>query len=115
MYWGLLACSFVAFAGSTEFIPELNTQLKLVPFTYEFKVTLTSLMVFDYMGCWVVEYVFKALFSDLKAKDIAIRRPEQIEREERRKREAAEKVEQERIKAIEEKRGVANTMPTQKR
>lgn len=115
MYWGLIACSFVAFAGSTEFIPELNTQLKLVPFTYEFKVTLTSLMVFDYVGCWLVEYVFKALFSDLKAKDIAIRRPEQIERDEKRQREAAEKIEEERIKAIEEKRGVLNTMAAQKK
>ncbi|KAK5086529.1 putative cation-transporting ATPase 1 [Lithohypha guttulata] len=123
MYWGLIACSFVAFAGSTEFIPELNEKLRLVPFTYNFKVTLTTLMVLDYVGCWVVEYVFKALFSDLKPKDISIRRPDQLERDEKRRREAAEKLEEERnkaieekIKAIEEKRGVANTTgPVKKR
>ncbi|KAK5091907.1 putative cation-transporting ATPase 1 [Exophiala xenobiotica] len=109
MYYGLIACSFVAFAGSTELIPELSERLRLVPFTSEFKWTLTALMVIDYVGCWVVEFVFKALFSDLKAKDIAVRRPEQVEREETRKREAAEKIEQERIRLIEEKRGVANT------
>lgn len=109
MYYGLIACSFVAFAGSTELIPELSEKLRLVPFTSEFKWTLTTLMVIDYVGCAAVEFVFKALFSDLKAKDIAIRRPEQVEREEARKREAAEKIEQERIRLIEEKRGVANT------
>lgn len=107
MYWGLLACSFVAFAGSTEFIPELSDKLRLVPFTYNFKVTLTTLMIVDYMGCWLVEYVFKALFSDLKPKDIAIRRPEQVERDDRRRKEAAEKLEAERVKAAEEKRAAA--------
>lgn len=109
MYYGLLACSFVAFAGSTEFIPELSQKLRLVPFTYEFKVTLTTLMIVDYCGCWVVEYIFKALFSDLKPKDISIRRPEQVARDDKRKADAAAKIEAERIRAIEEKRGVINT------
>lgn len=109
MYWGLLACSFVAFAGSTEFIPELNEKLRLVPFTYEFKVVLTTLMVLDYVGCAAVEYVFKLFFSDLKPKDIAIRRPDQIEREEKRKQEAEAKKQAEKDRAIEEKRGVAAT------
>lgn len=108
MYWGLLACSFVAFAGSTEFIPELNDKLRLVPFPGNFKVTLTMLMIGDYIACWIVEQIFKALFSDLKPRDIAIRRPEQVERDEKRRQEALEKAEKERIEAIENARGVAN-------
>jgi manganese-transporting P-type ATPase len=107
MYWGLLACSFVAFAGSTEFIPELNEQLRLVKFTSEFKWTLTSLMVIDFCGCWVVERVFKSLFSDFRPKDIAIKRPDQVKRDDERRRVAAEKAEEERVKAVEMKRGVA--------
>jgi cation-transporting ATPase 13A1 len=108
MFWGLVACSFVAFAGSTEFLPELNEKLRLVPFTSEFKWTLTSLMIIDYCGCWVVEQVFKRAFSDFRPKDISIRRPDQMERDDKRKREIMEKAEQERIEAIERKRGVLN-------
>ena len=108
MYWGLIACSFVALAGSTEFIPELNSRLRLVKFTDSFKFTLTTLMLVDYVGCWLVEQVFKKFFSDLKPRDIAIRRPDQIEKEETRRREALEKVEKERVEAIEKARGVAN-------
>jgi cation-transporting ATPase 13A1 len=109
MYWGLLACSFVAFAGSTEFLPELSDRLRLVPFTFEFKWTLTALMVADFAGCWVVEQIFKSLFSDFRPKDIAIKRPDQVERDDRRKKELAEKAEQERIAEIERKRGVADS------
>lgn len=109
MYWGLLACSFVAFSGSTEFLPELNDKLRLVPFTSEFKWTLTALMIVDYCGCWVVEQVFKTLFSDFRPKDIAIKRPDQVARDEKRKREFAEKAERERIEAIERRRGVLDT------
>ncbi|KIW77039.1 hypothetical protein Z517_09485 [Fonsecaea pedrosoi CBS 271.37] len=114
MYWGLLACSFVAFAGSTEFLPELSEKLRLVPFTSEFKWALTTLMVADFVGCWIVEQIFKYLFSDFRPKDIAIKRPDQVERDDKRKRELAAKAEQERIEEIERKRGVANntTPPT---
>jgi len=108
MYWGLLACSFVAFSGSTEFIPELNNRLRLVPFSSEFKWTLTVLMIVDYCGCWVVEQIFKRAFSDFRPKDIAIRRPDQVERDEQRKRVALEQAEKDRIEAIERARGVAN-------
>ena len=107
MYWGLLGCSFVAFAGSTEFLPELSDRLRLVKFTSEFKWTLTTLMIVDYCGCWVAEQVFKYFFSDLKPKDIAVKRPDQIERDEGRRREAREKMEAERNEAIEKARGVA--------
>jgi len=109
MYWGLLACSFVAFAGSTEFLPELNSKLRLVPFTSEFKWTLTTLMIVDYCGCWVVEQIFKSLFSDFRPKDIAIKRPDQVARDDKRKKDLADKAEQERIAEIERKRGVADS------
>ncbi|KAJ5561313.1 ATPase P-type K/Mg/Cd/Cu/Zn/Na/Ca/Na/H-transporter [Penicillium sp. DV-2018c] len=85
MYWGLVAASGVAFSCATEFIPELNEKLRLVPFTNEFKVTLTVLMIFDYGGCWLIENVLKHFFSDFRPKDIAIRRPDQLKREEARK------------------------------
>ncbi len=109
MYWGLLACSFVAFAGSTEFFPELNEKLRLVKFSSEFKWTLTTLMIVDYCGCWVVEQVFKRAFSDFRPKDIAIKRPDQVERDDRRRKEAKEKAEAERLAAVEKARGVANS------
>lgn len=85
MYWGLLLVSGVAFSCATEFIPELNEKLKLVPFTSEFKIMLTSMMVLDYAGCWIIEKGLKTMFSDYKPKDIALRRPDQIKREEERK------------------------------
>ncbi|CAG8294466.1 unnamed protein product [Penicillium olsonii] len=85
MYWGLVAASGVAFSCATEFIPELNEKLRLVPFTTEFKVTLTVLMIFDYGGCWIIENVLKHLFSDFRPKDIAVRRPDQLKREADRK------------------------------
>ncbi|KIV98042.1 hypothetical protein PV10_01734 [Exophiala mesophila] len=115
MYWGLLACSFVAFAGSTEFIPELNDKLRLVPFSSEFKWTLTSLMIIDFCGCWVVEQVFKHMFSDFRPKDIANKRPDQVARDDQRRKAAMEKAEQERIAEIEKKRGVANSQAPAKR
>ncbi|BCS22090.1 ion-transporting P-type ATPase SPF1 [Aspergillus puulaauensis] len=92
MYWGLVAASGVAFSCATEFVPELNEKLRLVPFSNEFKVTLTVLMALDYGGCWVIENVLKTLFSDFQPKDIAERRPDQLQREgERKQKEALEK------------------------
>jgi cation-transporting ATPase 13A1 len=96
MYLGILLVSGLAFACSTELIPELNEQLKLVPFTEEFKTKLTASMIVDYGGCWLVERALKWGFSDFRPKDIALRRPEQMEREE--KRQAVEKAEEERKK-----------------
>ncbi|PGH23101.1 hypothetical protein AJ80_02875 [Polytolypa hystricis UAMH7299] len=86
MYWGLILTSGVAFSCATEFIPELNEKLRLVPFTADFKFTLTALMVVDYAGCWIVENFLKRNFSDYRPKDIAVRRPDQLVREEERKR-----------------------------
>jgi cation-transporting ATPase 13A1 len=86
MYLGILAVSGLAFACSTEFIPELNEKMKLVPFTEEFRFKMTATMVVDYVGCYVIEKGLKAWFSDYRPKDIAIRRPEQLVREEKRQK-----------------------------
>ena len=86
MYWGLVGASAVAFSCATEFIPELNEKLRLVPFSTEFKFVLTVLMSVDYAGCWVIENVLKKFFSDYQPKDIAVRRQDQLRREMERKR-----------------------------
>jgi manganese-transporting P-type ATPase len=108
MYWGIIGVSAIAFSCSTEFIPEINEKMRLVPFTSDFKTTLTVTMILDYVGCWVIEKGLKAMFSDYRPKDIAIRRPDQLEREKKRAEEAlAEKIrleeeaEQKKIEAIE--------------
>lgn len=84
MYWGLVGVSLVAFSCSTEFIPEINERLKLVPFSLNFKIVMTSVMVVDYVGCYIIEKVLKRAFSDFRPKDIAVRRPDQIKAEETR-------------------------------
>ena len=85
MYWGLVLVSGVAFSCSTEFIPELNERLRLVPFSTAFKGTMTAVMIIDYLGCYAIENVLKNAFSDFRPKDIAERRPDQIKAEEERK------------------------------
>lgn len=77
MYWGLIGVAGVAFSCATEFIPELNEKLRLVPFSYEFKMTMTIVMVLDFGVCWIIEKCLKFLFSDYRPKDIAVRRPDQ--------------------------------------
>jgi cation-transporting ATPase 13A1 len=84
MYWGIIGVSAIAFSCSTEFIPEINEKMRLVPFTAEFKTTMTVTMIVDYLGCYVIEKVLKAAFSDYKPKDIAVRRPDQLAREQKR-------------------------------
>lgn len=102
MFYGILGVTGIAFACSTELIPELNDKMKLVPFTAEFKNTMTTVMVLDYVACYVIEVVLKYLFSDLRARDIAERRPEQLERERARKAaEAKAKEEEEERKQLE--------------
>ena len=107
MYYGIVLVTAVAFSCATEFVPEINEQLKLVPFTTEFKITMTTVMVLDYCGCWIIEKVLKNLFSDFRPKDIAERRPEQIEREEARRREEEEKIHAEKVAALEKALGKA--------
>ncbi|KAG9997433.1 putative cation transporting ATPase, partial [Aureobasidium melanogenum] len=107
MYYGIVMVTAVAFSCATEFVPEINEQLKLVPFTTEFKITMTTVMILDYCGCWVIEKVLKQLFSDFRPKDIAIRRPDQLAIESQRKKEEEDKIEQERIAALEKELGKA--------
>lgn len=85
MFWGIIGVTAIAFSCSTEFIPEINEQMKLVKFSGEFKTTMTAVMIIDYVGCWVIEVVLKRLFSDFRPRDIADRRPDQLEREQARK------------------------------
>ena len=87
MFYGIIGVSAVAFACSTEFIPELNENMQLVPFVAEFRTKMTTVMVIDYAACWIIEVVLKQLFSDFRPRDIAARRPEQLERERVRKAE----------------------------
>jgi manganese-transporting P-type ATPase len=104
MYYGLVLVAGVAFSCATEFVPEINTRLRLVPFTTEFKVVITTLMLVDYCGCWLIEQGFKRAFSDYKPKEIAVRRKDQLEREAERKRlekeEAERKIEEEKAKKL---------------
>lgn len=81
MYYGIVGVSGIAFACSTELIPELNEGMKLVPFTEEFKSTMTAVMLLDFGACFMIERALKALFSDYRARDIAERRPDQVKRE----------------------------------
>ena len=90
MYYGIVGVSAVAFSCSTEFIPEINEKLRLVPFTPIFKLILTATMVGDYLGCLVIENLLKAAYSDFRPKDIAVRRRDQLEKEERRRRKELE-------------------------
>lgn len=99
MYWGIIGVSAIAFSCSTEFIPEINEKMRLVPFTSDFKFKMTAVMIIDYVGCFIIEKILKALFSDYKPKDIAIRRPDQLAREEARKAQALK----DKYKADEEK------------
>ena len=93
MYWGLVLVSGVAFSCSTEFIPEINEKLKLVKFSDAFKFTMTTVMILDYVGCYIIEKGLKWAFSDFRPKDIAIRRPDQIKAEEERKARELEEAE----------------------
>jgi cation-transporting ATPase 13A1 len=79
MFYGIVGVSALAFACSLELIPEINQGMKLVPFSDEFKVTMTATMVLDYAACWVIEVVLKKLFSDFRPRDIAAR-PDPVDR-----------------------------------
>ncbi|KAI1294363.1 hypothetical protein F5Y03DRAFT_373207 [Xylaria venustula] len=85
MFYGIIGVSAIAFSCSTEFIPEINEQMKLVKFSDEFKFTMTTIMILDFVACWAIEVVLKGLFSDYRPRDIATRRPDQLEREQTRK------------------------------
>ncbi|KAL2753141.1 hypothetical protein ACRALDRAFT_1045141 [Sodiomyces alcalophilus JCM 7366] len=95
MFYGIVGVTALAFSCSMELVPEINQQMKLVPFTTEFKTTMTTVMLLDYAACWAIEVVLKRLFSDFRPRDIAIRRPDQLEREKARKEEEWKKLAEE--------------------
>lgn len=111
MYWGLVSVSAVAFSCATEFIPEINEKLKLVPFTSDFKFMITTVMAGDFIACYVIEKGLKHFFSDNKPKDIAVRRPDQLKREEDRKRVEEKEAQEKKNREMEEKARAAGIAP----
>ncbi|KAI9871517.1 MAG: hypothetical protein M1823_008425, partial [Watsoniomyces obsoletus] len=103
MYWGLVSVSGVAFSCATEFIPELNNKLKLVPFTTDFKVMITGVMLLDFGACWIIEKGLKWGFSDNRPKDIALRRQDQLDRENERKAEEEKEAQRKKNQELEDK------------
>lgn len=102
MFYGILGVSGLAFVCALELMPEINEQMKLVPFSEEFKINMTACMVLDYGVCWIIEVGLKTLFSDYRPRDIADRRPDQLAREAERKKAAeAVKAEEEEKKRLE--------------
>ncbi|EJD08490.1 endoplasmic reticulum Ca-transporting P-type ATPase [Fomitiporia mediterranea MF3/22] len=96
LYYGLLGASAVAFAGATDFVPEFSRWLQIVEMPVFFRVRLTAVMIADFVGCWAVEVVCKALFAVLEPKEMLTRGRERRERRrqlegEKRKAEAATK------------------------
>ncbi|KJZ78669.1 hypothetical protein HIM_02060 [Hirsutella minnesotensis 3608] len=86
MFYGIVGVSALAFICALELMPEINEGMKFVRFTEEFKLKMTTCMVLDYVLCYVIEKGLKLGFSDYRARDIAERRPEQLEREAARKK-----------------------------
>ncbi|PHH59944.1 hypothetical protein CDD81_2343 [Ophiocordyceps australis] len=85
MFYGIVGVSGLAFVCALELVPEINDGMKLVRFTEEFKLKMTVCMLIDYVLCLAIEKGLKAGFSDYRPRDIAHRRPEQLEREAKRK------------------------------
>ncbi|KAH0579125.1 hypothetical protein H2248_003278 [Termitomyces sp. 'cryptogamus'] len=79
LWWGLVGASAVAFSGATDFMPELNRWLQIVEMKDSFKFQLTSMMVIDFVGCWVIEKICKRLFADLEPKPMVTRGRERRE------------------------------------
>ncbi|EKM53145.1 uncharacterized protein PHACADRAFT_163440 [Phanerochaete carnosa HHB-10118-sp] len=91
LWWGLVGASAVAFSGATDFMPELNRWLQIVEMENIFKFKLTTAMVVDFAGCWLIEITCKWLFADMQPKAMITRGRER--REHRRIAEAVEKKE----------------------
>ena len=89
MYWGIILVSSIAFSCATEFIPEINSKLQMVPFEMGFKLRLTGTMILDFGACWVIEQALKRAYSDYRPKAIANRRPDQLKIENERRAIAA--------------------------
>ncbi|KAF5678340.1 atpase [Fusarium heterosporum] len=106
MFYGIVGVSGLAFACALELFPDINEGMKLVPFSEEFKTNMTAVMVIDYGACWLIEVSLKKFFSDYRPRDIAERRPEQLEREAVRRaavqKKKDEEVEQKRLEKVAE-------------
>lgn len=102
MFYGIVGVSGLAFSCALELFPDINSGMKLVPFSEEFKFNMTAVMVIDYVACYIIEKVLKWGFSDYRPRDIAERRPDQLEREAVRKGiELKKKAEEEEEKRLE--------------
>lgn len=73
MYYGLLGVAALALAGATEFIPELNEQMKFVKMDNLFKTKLTGSILVDLGATWLIEIGLKAAFMNSQPADIAKR------------------------------------------
>ncbi|CAI5757681.1 unnamed protein product [Candida verbasci] len=73
MYYGLLGVAALTFAGSTEFIPEINEAMQFVPMTSDFKIKLTGSIIVDLVVTWLIENVLKHFFMNSQPADIALR------------------------------------------
>ncbi|KAF8528348.1 endoplasmic reticulum Ca-transporting P-type ATPase [Hysterangium stoloniferum] len=100
LFWGLVGAGAVAFGGAVDFVPELNRWLQIVEMSSAFQIRLTSTMLFDFIGCWIVEVTCKHLFADLAPKPLVTRGRER--REERRAEEERVRLEEIERKVIEE-------------
>lgn len=73
LYYGLAGVSAIAFAGATEFSPELNSWLQLFKMESWFRTQLTAAMIIDFAACFAVQQITKALFSNTNPKEIIAR------------------------------------------
>jgi len=80
LWWGLVGAGSVAFSGATDFVPEANRWLQIVELSNQFKIRLTSTMAIDFVGCWVIEVVCKALFADVEPRHMITRGRERREK-----------------------------------
>lgn len=83
LYYGLLSCFGIAFAGATELLPELNSWLQLTPLPSAFQARLVGAMAVDFVGSYLIEHGTKWLFADLKPRSLIVKGSER--REARRK------------------------------
>ncbi|PWN18493.1 putative SPF1-P-type ATPase [Microstroma glucosiphilum] len=66
LYLGLLGCGSIAVAGALELFPELNEWLQLVKMPTPFQIRLVAIMLVDYIGCYVIEWITHATLADLR-------------------------------------------------
>lgn len=71
MFYGLLGVAGLAFAGATEFIPELNEGMQFVPMDPIFKFKLTTTLLLDLGLTAAIELGLKAAFMNSGPADIA--------------------------------------------